>query len=84
MHYGCLGGHVEAIHLLLEKKGDVTLKNTYDHTALDLAIDNLHHDVVIAMLRTKRRVDFDLLVFAGADTYCFFREGGGSLAMRKC
>jgi len=54
MHYACLGGHVEAVHLLLEKKGDVTLKNTYDHSPLDLAIDNLHHDVVITMLRDKR------------------------------
>jgi len=32
----------------------VTLKNTYDHSPLDLAIDNLHHDVVITMLRDKR------------------------------
>lgn len=54
MHYACLGGHVEAVHLLLERKGNVTLKNTYDHSPIDLAIDNLHHDVVITMLRDKR------------------------------
>jgi len=45
---------VEAVHLLLERKGNVTLKNTYDHSPIDLAIDNLHHDVVITMLRDKR------------------------------
>ena len=54
MHYACLGGHVEAVQLLLDWKGDVALKNTYDHSPLDLAIDNLHHDVAIAMLRSKR------------------------------
>jgi len=54
MHYACLGGHVEAVQLLLDRKGDVTLKNTYDHSPLDLAIDNLHHDVAITMLRNKR------------------------------
>jgi len=45
---------VEAVTLLLDWKADVTLKNTYDHSSLDLAIDNLHHDVVITMLRDKR------------------------------
>jgi len=56
MHYACLGGHAEAVQLLLECKGDVTLKNTYDHSPLDLAIDNLHHDVAVAMLRCKTSV----------------------------
>jgi len=56
LHYACLGGHVEAVRLLLDRKGDVTLKNTYDHSPLDLAIDNLHHDVVITMLRDKRLI----------------------------
>jgi len=54
LHYACLGGHVEAVQLLVDKKADVTLKNTYNHSPLDLAIDNMHHDVVIAMLRNKR------------------------------
>jgi len=57
MHYACLGGHVEAVQLLLDRKGDVTLMNTYDHSPLDLAIDNLHHDVAITMLRNKRLHD---------------------------
>jgi len=58
---------VEAVHLLLERKGDVTLKNTYDHSPLDLAIDNLHHDVVITMLRSKR---FGFVITASMASFC--------------
>ena len=42
--------------MLLEKRADVTLKNAYDQSPLDLAIDNLHNDVAIAMLKHKRYV----------------------------
>ncbi|ESO13244.1 hypothetical protein HELRODRAFT_159882 [Helobdella robusta] len=47
LHYACSNGHVEAVQLLLEKKADVSLTNTYNNSALDLAIDNLHQDVVM-------------------------------------
>jgi Ankyrin repeats (3 copies) len=65
LHYACLGGHVEAVHLLLDKKADVTLKNTYNHSPLDLAIDNMHHDVVIALLRNKRLFPYGLSINLG-------------------
>jgi len=54
LHYACFGGHVEAVQLLLEYKADVTVKNTYDKSPLDHAIDNMNSDVVTVMLRNKR------------------------------
>jgi ankyrin repeat protein len=54
LHYACAGGHVKAVELLLEKKADVTLTNTYNETPLDQAIDNQHNDVVVALLKNRR------------------------------
>ena len=54
LHYACFGGHVEAVQLLLEYKANVTVKNTYDQSPLDHAIDNMNSDVVTVMLKNKR------------------------------
>jgi len=54
VHYACSGGHVEAVQLLLEYKADVAVKNTYDQSPLDHAIDNMNSDVVTVMLKNKR------------------------------
>ena len=48
-----MGGYVEAVQMLLEKKADVTVRNTHDQSPLDQAIDHLHNDVAMAMLRHK-------------------------------
>jgi len=45
---------VEAVQLLLECKADVAVKNTYDESPLDHAIDNMNSDVVTVMLKNKR------------------------------
>ena len=54
LHYACAGGHVDSVQLLLDKRADVSAKNTHDHTPLDLAIDNLHSEVAYVMLKHKR------------------------------
>jgi len=56
VHYACSGGHVEAVQLLLEYKADVAVKNTYDQSPLDHAIDNMNSDVVTVMLKIKRYI----------------------------
>ena len=45
---------MEAVELLLDKRADVTVKNTHDAAPLDLAIDNMHSEVAKIMLRSKR------------------------------
>jgi len=54
LHCACYGGHVEAVQLLLEYHADVSLKNTYNQSPLDHAIDNMNSDVVTVMLKNKR------------------------------
>jgi len=41
------------VQLLLEYKADVTIKNTYDQSPLDHAVDNMNSDVVTVMLKNK-------------------------------
>ena len=53
MHFACAGGHVDAVQQLLDNRANVTLKNTHELTALDLAIDNLHSEVATAILKHK-------------------------------
>ena len=55
LHYACGGGHLEAVQLLLDKRADVTVKNTHNAAPLDLAIDNMHSEVAIAMLKSRRQ-----------------------------
>jgi len=62
LHYACYGGHVEAVQLLLEYKANVAVKNTYEQSPLDHAIDNMNSDVVTIMLRNKRRASAWLLI----------------------
>ena len=45
---------MEAVELLLERRADVTGKNTHDAAPLDLAIDHMHSEVAKIMLRGKR------------------------------
>lgn len=54
LHYACSGGHAEAVQLLLDKRANVMLKNTYDQSPLEVATDYSHNDVAIIMLRHKR------------------------------
>ena len=42
--------------MLLDKKADVTVRNTHDQSPLDQAIDHFHNDVALAMLRHKTYV----------------------------
>ena len=51
-----MGGHIEAVQLLLDRRADVTVKNTHEQAPLDLAIDNLHGEVTMTMLIHKRSV----------------------------
>ena len=59
---------MEAVQLLLDKRADVTLKNTYDQAPMDLAIDNLHGDTVITMLRHKRYRNLHGYLFKRVDS----------------
>ena len=54
LHYACSGGHTEAVQLLLDKRADVALKNTFNQSPLDLAVDNLHNETAIVMLKHRR------------------------------
>ena len=54
LHYACSGGYVGAVQMLLQARTDVTVKNTRDQSAMDIAIDNLYSEVAMVMLRHGR------------------------------
>ena len=83
LHLACLKGHVDAVQLLLKQKGaDVTLKNTYDYSPLDLAVDNLHHDVVATMLKNKRYSSRWKQINLLADLFCSKRDSSSNCRIK--
>lgn len=39
--------------MLLDERADLTLLNTYQHSAIDLAVDNQHNDLTCEMVKHK-------------------------------
>ena len=47
-------GHSDCVKILLMHNADVKLKNSYNKTPIEAAIDQKHTDAVIELLKHKR------------------------------